>query len=215
MKHTFIWIFGLLLMLVLIACTANEDENSPLPTQPFQPVEQVENPDVVNNTTITEQIVVEQTPITPIVLISPTPAGPRPLPPTWTPTVPAPTATLVPTLDVGGTWLASTPPPQATVNPACVTFNLDPSRTVNTIRVGQSPILAWTPATGAVLYRVYIYNEAGTVELHQELVETTTVTINPDVFRRDGVYVWTVAPLDPFGIQMCIELGDAVIVQRG
>ncbi|MCL4255957.1 MAG: hypothetical protein KJ043_19525 [Anaerolineae bacterium] len=214
MKRYSLWI-GLLLIIGMVACTPTEDENSPLPTQPF---EQVEQPDVNPNADTTQAVDVspqDSTPITPVVLVSPTTSGPRPLPPTWTPIPPTATPTLEPTLDVGGTWLAATVPPEATLNPGCTTFNLDPLRTQNTVVLGQAPILAWTPATGAVLYRVYVYDETGGIELHEELVQETTVTINPDVFRRDGVYVWTVAPLDPFGIQMCIELGDAIIVERG
>ncbi len=213
MKHYSLWI-GLLLIIGMVACTSTEDD-SPLPTQAF---EQVEQPNVNLNTNVTE-IVTESpqdpTPITPVVLVSPTASGPRPLPPTWTPIPPTIPPTLKPTLDVGGTWMASTPIPEATLNPGCTTFNLDPSRTQSVITLGQAPILAWLPATGAVLYRVYVYDETGGLQLHEELVEGTTISVNPDVFRRAGVYIWTVAPLDPFGIQMCIELGDAIIVERG
>ena len=212
MKSTnrFVWIALLLIGFNLVACTTTED-TGPLPTQPF---EAVENPNVETNTT--PDVPSDATPT--VALPTNTPQGPRPLPPTWTPTptfsIPIPpTETLAPTLDAGATWIASSPVPEATANPGCVTFNLDPSRTINTITLGNSPTLAWTAATGAVLYRVYVYNANGQIQLHEELVETTTITVNPDVFREEGTYVWTVAPLDPFGIQMCIELGDAVIVE--
>jgi len=211
--HRFVWIALLLIGLGLVACTTTED-TGPLPTQPFEAVENT----VIEADTTADTTTTDATPT--VALPTNTPQGPRPLPPTWTPTptfsisIP-PTETLAPTLDAGATWIASSPVPEATANPGCVTFNLDPSRTINTITLGNSPTLAWTAATGAVLYRVYVYNADGQIQLHEELVETTTITVNPDVFREEGTYVWTVAPLDPFGIQMCIELGDAVFVSRG
>lgn len=212
-KHTLVWIALLLIGVGLVACTTEED-TGPLPTQPF---EVIDNQGVVPADATTDTSV--DTPPTPAPATN-TPQGPRPLPPTWTPIptisiVIPPTETFAPTADIGATWIASSPVPEATSNPGCLTFNLDPSRTVNTITLGNPPTLAWTAATGAVLYRVYVYDISGQNQLHEELIETTTITVNPDVFTSVGAYVWTVAPLDPFGIQMCIELGDAVIVERG
>ncbi|MCU0481148.1 MAG: hypothetical protein MUE54_08045 [Anaerolineae bacterium] len=210
--RTLVWIALLLIGTGLVGCTTEED-TGPLPTQPF---EVIDSPVIAPDTT--SDVVVDMT-ATPASATN-TPQGPQPLPPTWTATatfsiVIPPTLTLAPTVDIGATMLASSPVPEATSNPGCLTFNLDPARTVNTVTLGNSPTLAWTAATGAVLYRVYVYDISGQNQLHEELVETTTITVNPDVFRAAGTYVWTVAPLDPFGIQMCIELGDAINIVRG
>jgi len=204
----FLWIAILLIGGVMSACTPTDDENSPLPSQEFQTLE---------NPVVATDLPAEPTADTQPVQPTATSQGARPLPPTWTPTFEpriAPTDTLAPTLDSIGTWEASSPVPPATVNPGCLTFNLDPVRTVNTIRVGESPILAWKPATGATLYRVYVFDDSGRQQLHEELLEGTTVTVNRDVFPVVGTYVWTVAPLDAFGIQMCTELGDGIVVSR-
>jgi hypothetical protein len=211
-SHLLVWIALLLIGVSIVACTPEED-TGPLPTQPF---ELVDGPNTVPDATADTSVEITSTPAS----ATNTPQGPRALPPTWTATATfsiniPPTETFAPTVDIGATWMAASPVPEATSNPGCLTFNLDASRTVNMITLGNSPTLAWTAATGAVLYRVYVYDETGQRQLHEELVEATTVTVNKDVFPAIGIYVWTVAPLDPFGIQMCIELGDAIIVERG
>ena len=208
--NKFLWITLFIISVGLIgACTPTEDDNSPLPTQPFQPVD-----NALVETSLPTNESAGETPVTPVILATATNSGPRPLPPTWTPLPPTPTETLAPTLDAGATWMVATSAPPATINPGCTVFNLNPSATISTVPLGQSPTLAWTAATGAVLYRVYVYNELGNMQLHEELVEGTSVVINPDVFRTQNTYVWTVAPLDAFGIQMCTELGDAITITR-
>jgi len=141
-----------------------------------------------------------------------TPAPPSTLPPTWTFT-PDVTETLIPTeTEVLET---STPlPTPKSVSSACDVFQADSERSTREFIVGETPVAAWTPVEGAVLYRVFLYNFNGKTLRDDIYTDQTSWSFDPNVFELGQNYVWAVWPLDSIGDQMCFERGLELIPQR-
>jgi hypothetical protein len=132
------------------------------------------------------------------------------LPASWTPTgtqTPTETPTLTPSPE---------PVVVATANPACEPFRVDFEITQREINLGETLTVGWTPVEGAGLYRVFVYDiTLQDLRLKEELLESNALayTFAQDVFPRAGRYGWEVQPLDTVGIQMCLGVGEGVIIE--
>lgn len=197
--------FGVLLAVLVVigACSDNGgddavEETAPTdapPTATNLPAEQ----EVDGSTT---------TPVPP----TPTPLRRMTLPPSWTPTqAPSNTPTYTPTL-------TSTPEPTQlirppdTPRPACANFRVNFDQSTREFELGEAPTVSWQSIEGAELYRLYVFDQRE-FERHMQLVEGSSYTIPADVFNQEGVYGWTVEPLDNVGIQMCTEAGSELVVR--
>lgn len=141
-----------------------------------------------------------------------TPAPPSTLPPTWTFT-PEVTETLIPTETEILETVTPLPSPKA-VSSVCDVFQADSERSTREFVVGETPIAAWTPVEGAVLYRVFLYNFNGKTMRDDIYTDQTSWSFDPNVFEFGQNYVWAVWPLDSIGDQMCFERGLELIPQR-
>lgn len=195
MTRRFMPLLLLTLVMVLAACASGSEEPAATEAPPAEATPEVE----------AETATPEPTPTLTPTFVRPT------LQPTWTPT-PMNTPTLLPEEVAATEASAPTVPPPATIDPACGTFGPDRAVMDTEFLLGESPTIAWTPVEGAALYRVLIYDQNG-FQVHSELVEETSVDVNPDVFTVAGPYGWDVEPLDGFGIQMCIGRGDMLLAR--
>jgi hypothetical protein len=189
---------GLLLVAVvfiiaLAACnTGGEPE---LPT--LASIDDGDTPALAPTETATEQTSDDPTPTAESVIRE------RPtLPPTWTPL--ASTSTPEPT----PAQPTNVPTPIEERSEACDRFVVDRANSAQSIRVGDSPTVAWTrlDTPELRLYHLTVVDEAGE-ERYQRLVEDTSHTIPAEVFTDAVLYGWEVLPLDELGQPICASRG--------
>jgi hypothetical protein len=195
MKKSLMIVILLAAMLVTAACGSGS-EATPAPTQT-----QIEaTAEVQADSTSTPTAGMTPT----ISLLAPT------LPASWTPTgTQTPTETPTPTP-------SPAPVVVATANPACEPFRVDFEITQREINLGETLTVGWTPVEGAGLYRVFVYDiTLQDLRLKEELLDSNFLayTFAQDVFPRAGRYGWEVQPLDAVGIQMCLGVGEGVIIE--
>lgn len=196
MQKRSIIIFCTVLMLIVTACGQPED----LPTAVAFPTDVPPTEDPEAQAVEVEDVATE----TPFVAST--------LPPTWTPTF-EPTETLIPTeTEIPDTF---TPQPTIEATPSvCDTFAADPELSTREFIVGETPVVAWTPVEGAVLYRVFLYRFNGRTMRDDIYTDLTTWSFDPNVFELGENYLWAVWPLDSIGDQMCFERGLELLPQR-
>lgn len=141
-----------------------------------------------------------------------TPAERSTLPPTWTPTTEV-TDTPIPTETEVVATVTPLPAPD-TVSTACDTFQANSELSTREFVVGESPVAAWTPVDGAVLYRVFLYDFNSRTLRDDIYTDQTSWTFDPNVFELGQNYIWAVWPLDSIGDQMCFERGLELLPQR-
>ena len=141
-----------------------------------------------------------------------TPAPVSTLPPTWTFT-PEVTDTPIPTNTEVPATVTPLPAPE-TVESVCDTFQADPGLSTRQFIIGESPVAAWTPVEGAVLYRVFLSNFSLQTIKDDIYTDHTSWTFDPNSFELGENYVWAVWPLDAIGDQMCFERGGELLPQR-
>jgi hypothetical protein len=129
------------------------------------------------------------------------------LPPTWTPSVvptePGNQATETPVVLPTGI-------PLATLE-ACGTFLVDLERSTSTFKLGESPVVYWSPATGAMRYRVSVIDEFGQ-ELFMDYAIDETFSFPAELFKAGKRYGWEVYPEDNIGRQMCLQQGAELFI---
>jgi hypothetical protein len=129
------------------------------------------------------------------------------LPPTWTPSVvptePQNQATETPVVLPTGI-------PLATLE-ACGTFLVDLERSTSTFKLGESPAVYWSPAAGAMRYRVSVIDEFGQ-ELFMDYAIDATYSFPAELFKAGKRYGWEVYPEDNIGRQMCFQQGAELFI---
>ncbi|MBL8154792.1 MAG: hypothetical protein JNM70_11465 [Anaerolineae bacterium] len=129
------------------------------------------------------------------------------LPPTWTPAVmptePDVQATMTPVVLPTGI-------PLATLE-ACGTFLVDLERSTSTFKLGESPVVYWSPAANALRYRVSVIDEFGQ-ELFMDYAIDATYAFPADLFKAGKRYGWVVYPEDNIGRQMCFQQGGELFI---
>lgn len=208
MRYSSILTYVLMLALVLLigACSGDTEDSEPQEEADGQSVTQTEAPTAAE--TAQPEETATETPVPP----TRTPLQRATLPPTWTPTPfqsETPTPTRTPTA-------TQTPIPggqlQVTPNPACDAFRVDFERSVREFLFGESPTVAWQAVEDAQLYRVRV-TDVDARSLHRELLAETSYAIPADVFPSEGIYAWTVEPLNDVGRAMCSQRGGELVAQ--
>lgn len=194
----------ILCVMLLAGCGTNDSSSDVQPTAIIEDI----------NTQPTDLAVAEEP--TPVIFVRNT------LPPTWTPV-------FEPEQE---SWIEETPTPEQvsddqqidgvraewtpvfvpTFVSDCQNFSVvEVESEQRFVEVGYQPILTWHGFDGIALYRLRVFNESGT-DVYSLLVKENSHQLPETVFDVDGVYGWTVTPLDRLGFPMCGEFGDYFIV---
>lgn len=207
MNKSKILLIFICLSLMLVACGGDGDDATDLPELPTRASTLSQDQPQVEATTVEQSV--DDSAVTEVVPPTATRAAQRTLPPTFTPTL-APTETLTSTPQP----TATQPEVQIDAPPeACATFGPDLALSTSEVNLGQPVTLAWTPVSGATLYRIVIIEDDGTpLFLDPPYVAETSFTIPAENFTEGGRFAWDVEPLDAVGVQMCLGRGDGFIV---
>jgi hypothetical protein len=142
------------------------------------------------------------------------------LPPTWTP-VPLeqedwfdPTETPRPASEQrqqrAGVREEWTPVFVPTFVPECNDFTVSEVEE-RFVSIGHEPVLGWSAVFNAQLYHLRVFNEVDET-IYERLLTDLYHQLPATLFTTDGVYGWTVTPLDALGFPMCLGSGDYFVV---